>query len=55
MTATTKSSKKTYRLRLRLVHSDHDDHDIRHLRALLKLLLRRFGFRVIELEQEQSR
>jgi hypothetical protein len=42
-----------YRLRMRSV-SDRDADDIRHLRALLKVLLRRYHFRVVEIEQEQS-
>jgi hypothetical protein len=51
-TTGTKPCAKVYRLRLRAV--DHDDDDIRHLRAVLKQLLRRYRFRVIELEQEQA-
>jgi len=45
---------KIYRLRLRAIDTDHDDDDIRHLRAVLKILLRRFRFRCIELEREQA-
>jgi len=55
MTApTTKPPEKIYRLRLRAIDPDHDDDDIRHLRAVLKILLRRFRFRCIELEREQA-
>jgi hypothetical protein len=39
-------------MRLRSVGSDDDD--IRRLRVLLKVMLRQFRFRVVELEQEQS-
>jgi hypothetical protein len=42
-----------YRMRLRSVGSDDDD-DIRRLRVMLKTMLRRFRFRVIELEQERE-
>jgi hypothetical protein len=45
---------KIYRLRLRAIDTDHDGDDIRHLRAVLKILLRRFRFRCIELEREQA-
>jgi hypothetical protein len=34
--------------------SDRDTDDIRHLRALLKVLLRKYHFRVVEIEQEQD-
>jgi len=55
MTApTTKPPEKIYRLRLRAIDPDHDDDDIRHLRAVLKILLRRFRFRCIELKREQA-
>jgi len=43
---------KIYRMRLRSIGSDHDD--IRRLRIMLKLMLRRFRFRVIEIEREQA-
>jgi hypothetical protein len=39
-------------MRLRSVGSDDDD--IRRLRVLLKVMLRRFRFRVVELEQEKA-
>jgi hypothetical protein len=42
----------TYRIRLRSIGSD--DNEIRRLRMMLKSMLRRFRFRVIELEQEQA-
>jgi hypothetical protein len=45
-------STKIYRMRLRSIGSDHDD--IRRLRIILKLMLRRFRFRVIEIEQERE-
>jgi hypothetical protein len=51
---TASSNKPIYRLRLRSVDSDRENDNIRHLRAVLKLLLRRFGFRVIEIEQERT-
>jgi hypothetical protein len=44
----------TYLLRLRAVDPDHDDQNIRRLRALLKLLLRKYRFRVLALEREDS-
>jgi hypothetical protein len=44
--------KRIYRLRLQAM--DSDDNDIRHLRALLKVLLRRYHFRVVEIEQEPA-
>jgi len=43
---------KIYRIRLRSIGSDHDD--IRRLRTILKLALRRFRFRVIEIELERE-
>jgi hypothetical protein len=39
---------------MRSINSDHDADDIRHMRALLKVLLRRHHFRVVELEQERE-
>jgi hypothetical protein len=50
----TASEPTIYRLRMRSVDADRDADDIRHLRALLKVLLRRYGFRVVEIEQEQA-
>jgi hypothetical protein len=41
-----------YRLRLRLDDSNRDD--IRHLKQLLKILLRKYHFRCIEIEEEQD-
>jgi hypothetical protein len=52
MTAATKPH-ATYRLRLRSLDADDCD-DIHKLRALLKLMLRRFRFRVIEIVREQT-
>ena len=46
--------KITYRLRLRAVDPEHDEDDIRHLRVVLKTLSRRYRFRVVELEREQT-
>jgi hypothetical protein len=43
-----------FRVRLQCADSACDDDNIRRLRAALKLLLRRFHFRVIEIEQEQT-
>jgi hypothetical protein len=41
-----------YRLRIRPVEPVRYGDDIRHLRALLKVMLRRFRFRCIEIERE---
>jgi hypothetical protein len=43
-----------FRLRMRSVDADRDADDIRHLRALLKVLLRKYRFRVVEIEQEPA-
>ena len=50
MSLITKPPTKIYRMRLRSIGSDHDD--ICRLKRMLKLMLRRFRFRVIEIEQE---
>jgi hypothetical protein len=50
MTVASKTPTTTYRLRIRPLHREDDD--IRHLRALLKTLLRRHHFRVVEIERE---
>jgi hypothetical protein len=54
MTAAVGKPPTIYRLRLRPLDSDSEHDAIRHLKALLKTLLRRHGFRCIELEQEQT-
>jgi hypothetical protein len=50
----TKPLAKVYRLRICRVDPSNDADEIRHLRALLKILLRKHGFRVVELEQERA-
>jgi hypothetical protein len=52
MSLITKPATKIYRMRLRSIGSDHND--IHRLRWLLKSLLRRYRFRVIEIEQERE-
>jgi hypothetical protein len=42
-----------FRLRLRSL-SDNDADDVRNLRALLKALLRKYRFRVVDLVREPS-
>jgi hypothetical protein len=55
MTAPAAKPPVIYRLRLRsLADPDHDADDVRELRQLLKVLLRRFRFRCIELEREPA-
>jgi hypothetical protein len=54
MTASSTKPPTIYRLRMRSIAVDRDADDIRHLRALLKVLLRRYHFRVVEIEQEQA-
>jgi hypothetical protein len=39
---------------MRSIDADRDADDIRHLRTLLKVLLRKYHFRVVEIEQEQQ-
>jgi hypothetical protein len=51
---TTGTQPLVYRLRLLAIDCDDDDDVIRRLRALLKVLLRRYRFRVIEIEQERD-
>jgi hypothetical protein len=43
-----------FKLRMRSINPDCDADDIRHLRALLKVLLRKYHFRVVEIELEQQ-
>jgi hypothetical protein len=43
-----------YRLRLRVLASDRDDEGVRDLRQALKLLLRRYRLRCIEVERERA-
>jgi hypothetical protein len=50
---TTSVSKTIYRLRL-LSDSGSDRDDVRHLKQLLKVLLRRFHFRCIEIMREST-
>jgi hypothetical protein len=50
----TKPLAKVYRLRIRRVDPSNDADEIRHLRAVLKVLLRKYHFRVVELEQERA-
>jgi hypothetical protein len=50
---TVSANKPVYRMRLQSDSDSHHD-DVRHLRQLLKVLLRRFHLRCIELEQEQT-
>jgi hypothetical protein len=49
-----KSPQKIYRLRLRALDPGRDADDIRHLRALLKVLLRKYHFRAVTVEEEQA-
>jgi hypothetical protein len=50
----TKPLTKVYRLRICRVDPSNGADEIRHLRALLKVLLRKYRFRVVEIEQEQG-
>ena len=52
MSTITKPPTKIYRMRLRSIGSDQDD--IRRLKIMLKVMLRRFQFRVIEIEPERE-
>jgi hypothetical protein len=45
---------KVYRLRIRPVDPNNDAGTIRHLRLLLKTLLRRHGFRCVEVVEERT-
>jgi hypothetical protein len=54
MTASSTRPPTIYRLRLRSISSDRNA-DIRHLKALLKVLLRRYHFRAVEVAEEQGR
>jgi hypothetical protein len=47
------ANKPIYRLRLRS-DSESDRDDIRYLKQLLKTLERKYHFRVLEIEQEQT-
>jgi len=52
MSATVKPPEKiVYRLRLQ---TTNDEGHVRRLRMALKLLLRRFGFRALAVEEEQA-
>jgi hypothetical protein len=44
-----------FRLRIRPVDPNNNASTIRHLRLLLKTLLRRHGFRCVEVVEEQTR
>jgi hypothetical protein len=53
MTAPDSKPPVIYRLRLRVLNPDEND-GVRRLRQALKLLLRKFGLRCVEIVREQT-